>query len=162
MVTVTSGETLDIETAVTEAVSVECRIGGPQASNHAMLPGNPWTVQIDTTGFTAGTYAFQCWATYSGGVKRIVMSGSFGVRAALAGGQDVRSTARKNVEAIEAMLGGTASKGVRRYKIGERELEKYSVAELLKLLSFWTLKLAKEEREALGRPKLGPRIAIRF
>ena len=75
---------------------------------------------------------------------------------------DIRSTARQIVEKIEAMIAGNAGEGVRRYKINNRELERYSVAELLQLLSYWKAQVRIEERKELGKSALGPRIAVRF
>ena len=75
---------------------------------------------------------------------------------------DERTTARTIVENIEAMMKGNATEGVRRYKINNRELERYSVAELMQLLSYWRHRMMQEERKDRGNFGLGPRIAVRF
>ncbi len=77
-------------------------------------------------------------------------------------GSDIRSTARKAVKNIEAILAGGATIEARRYKINNRELERYSIAELLQLLSFWRKELADEERKEKGASKLGPHIEFRI
>jgi hypothetical protein len=78
----------------------------------------------------------------------------------IAPGTDVRSNAAKAVANIEAMLSGTASLEARRYRINNRELERYTVGELLQLLSFWRRELWAEDRRAAGLSSLGPRIAV--
>ena len=66
------------------------------------------------------------------------------------------------VEKLEAMLEGNASKGVRRYKINNRELERYSVSELMEMLTYWKRQAAIEARKAKGVSVLGPRIEFRI
>ncbi|MCE2693978.1 MAG: hypothetical protein LW645_06880 [Verrucomicrobiaceae bacterium] len=162
MATLTKGETLTIIETVADATAVELRYGGPKTGTASMTAsGNEWTVNLDTASLNAGEYAAEVWATFTGNVKRIVTRHSFTIRAALAAG-DIRSQARKSLEAIDAMLAGQAVEGVRRYKINNRELERYSVAELLQIRSHFAAEVQREERKNKGIAGLGPRIAVRF
>jgi hypothetical protein len=72
----------------------------------------------------------------------------------------MRSQARIALDNINAMLSGQAKEGVRRYRINNRELERYTVAELLQLKSHFAADVLKEERRAKGLNSLGPRIAV--
>jgi hypothetical protein len=158
----TKGETLKLVVTDASAASVEFRFGGPQTrAVTATKSGSEFSIAADTAGWTAGFYKWQAWATYVDATKAIITTGNVDVDAALAVG-DVRSDARKMVEMIEAMMAGNASEGVRRYRINNRELERYSVSELMQLLSYWRERMKREERTAAGRSALGPRISVRF
>lgn len=162
MATLTKGETLTITETVADATAVEVRYGGPTSGTASMsASGGEWTVNIATDNMKAGDYAAEVWATYAGNVKRVVSKQSFSIRASLAVG-DIRSNARKSLDAIDAMLGGQAQEGVRRYRINNRELERYTVDELLKLRSHFAAEVQREERKNKGMNGLGPRIAVRF
>lgn len=156
------GETLQLSVTDADAVSVEFRFGGPQTRQVAATKsGTEFTIAADTAAWTAGVYRWQAWGTYDGNIKRVIASSTVDLEDALAVG-DVRTSARKMVEMIEAMMAGNASEGVRRYRINNRELERYTVAELLQLLNYWKGQLRTEERRDKGRSALGPRIAVRF
>ena len=156
------GETLQLTVTDAEAASVEMRFGGPQAHTIAATKsGSEFSIAQDTATWTAGVYRWQAWATYAGDIKRVIASSTVDLADGLGVG-DVRTSARKMVEMIEAMMAGNASQGVRSYKINNRELERYSVAELLSLLSYWKSRQTTEDRLSRGRSSLGPRIAIRF
>ena len=154
----TKGETLKIEVTDADAASVEFRFGGASTQTVAGTKvGSLFSIAASTTAWTAGVYAWQAWATYADASKSIISSGTFTLEDVLGVG-DVRSQAQKIVEMIDAQMAGNAAEAVRRYKINNRELERYSVAELLQLRSFWQSKVLKETR---GNG-LGPRIAVRF
>lgn len=154
----TKGETLKLSVSDGSASSVEFRFGGPQTrAVAATKDGSDFSISADTAGWTAGVYAWQAWATYPDSTKAIIATGNLDLADALGVG-DVRSDARKMVEMIEAMMAGNASEGVRRYRINNRELERYSVQELMTLLSYWRERVRREERKG----GLGPRIAVRF
>ena len=154
----TKGETLNLSVTDADAVSVEFRFGGPQTHTVAATQaGSDFAISADTSAWIAGTYAWQAWATFAGAVKAIIATGEVDLADVLGVG-DVRSSARKMVEMIEAMMAGNAGEGVRRYRINNRELERYSVAELMQLLSYWRERMKRESRGGLP----GPRISVRF
>jgi hypothetical protein len=162
MAHLTVGETLTIRQTVANATAVEARLGGPAASTHAMtLDGSEWAVNIATSTFQPGNYVVQVWATMDDSTVRVVSTESLTLRPALAAG-DIRSKARQALDAIDAMLAGQANEGVRRYRINNRELERYTVDELLKLRSHFAAEVQKENRRNKGMTGLGPRIAVRL
>jgi hypothetical protein len=163
MAALTIGETLTIRQAVASATAVEARLGGPSATTQALAldSGLTWAANIDTADLLPGEYALQLWATFEDGTIRIVSSEPLTLRSPLTVG-DIRSNARKALDAIEAMLAGQANEGVRRYRINNRELERYTVDELLRLRSHFAAEVQKENRRNKGMTGLGPRIAVRF
>lgn len=123
--------------------------------------GSDWIASGSTASWSPGFYEWQAWASYGDGTTSVIARGNFPLEDGLSIG-DRRSLAKQNVDAIRAMMTGNASEGVKRYRIGGRELERYSIEELLKLLSYWQAEVKKEERLEAGRSTLGPRIAVRF
>ena len=155
------GETLKLSVTASDASAVEFRIGG--ASTHAAAAtydAGLWTASLSTAAWAVGNYRWQAWTTHPDGIT-VVASREFIITAPLAVG-DLRSSARKMVEMIEAMMAGNASEGVKQYKINNRELERYGVGELIQLLSYWKNRLAIEGRKERGASTLGPRIEVRF
>lgn len=152
------GETLKLCVTASTATAVEFRFGGPQTRTVAATKtGSEWNISTSTTAWDAGVYRWQAWATEADASVAVIAEGTLDLDAPLTVG-DVRDPARKVVENIEAMIAGNASQGVRSYKINNRELERYSVSELLALLSYWK---AQARRES-GTGGLGPRISVRF
>lgn len=71
---------------------------------------------------------------------------------------DGRSDARRNLEAIEAFLGGRASNAVQEYEINGRRLVNYKPGELITLADYYRRQVANEDRAAkmaagLGNPR---------
>lgn len=163
MAALTIGETLTIRQTVADATAVEARLGGPTTSTQALAleSGDTWSANIATASFQPGEYVVQVWATLSDGRIGIVSTEPLTVRAPLATG-DMRTDAKRALDAINAMLAGQANEGVRRYRINNRELERYTVDELLKLRSHFAAEVQKENRRNKGLHGLGPRIAVRF
>jgi len=62
---------------------------------------------------------------------------------------DTRSQTEIALENVKAMLAGRANDGVQEYKIGDRELRRYSMSELLKLKSYYEAEV-KRERQKRG------------
>ena len=61
--------------------------------------------------------------------------------------QDTRGKYKIIVDAIEAQLAGVATKGQKRIQVGDKNIDKYSAYELLKLLDYFQGKLNEEEAE---------------
>ena len=154
------GETLKLCVTVSDASAVEFRFGGGETHTApATQSGSDWSILVDTSAWTAGIYRWQAWVIFTDGSKRVVRSENFELSDDLAVG-DVRSIAAKMVEMIQAMMAGNASEGVKSYKINNRELERYSVDELLTLLRYWRSRLSEELRKGKGKHGLGPRIEV--
>jgi hypothetical protein len=162
MAQLTAGETLTVTQDIAGAVSVELRVGGAKVTTHEMeSQDTTWTVNVDTSTWPAGSYVLQVWAVYADDTTRIVGTDSLTLSAAVSLG-DPRSQARISFDNIKAMLAGQAKEGVRRYRINNRELERYSVAELLQLKSHFAAEVLREERRARGNNSLGPKILAHF
>jgi hypothetical protein len=162
MANLTVGETLAIRQTVADAASAEVRLGGPATSTHTMTrDGDEWSVNIATPAFQPGNYVVQVWVTSTDGTVRVASTEQLTMVPALAIG-DLRTQARQALDAINSMLAGQANEGVRRYRINNRELERYTVEELLKLRSHFAAEVQKENRRNKGMTGLGPRIAVRF
>jgi len=156
------GETFDAQICA-EALSIVARFRGPSSHDvDATGSGSTWAVTVDTTGWTPGNYRWQAWATRADGTKKVVVDLPLTVRDTIdsATGSFI-STAEQNVANLEAMMsGGQIAAGVRKYKINNRELENYAVAEILDMLRYWRRRLVREKRIARGQSPNGPRIAF--
>lgn len=158
----TKGETLSLSVTKGNTAEVVFRFGGAELRRiTAQKIGDVFTIMESTAAWTAGVYAWQAWATGTDGAVCVVAEGKIDLSDELSVG-DARSVARRNVEMIESMLAKNAGGGVRRYKINNRELERYSLGELRNELVYWKKQVKEEERKAAGMSVLGPRIAIRF
>lgn len=163
---ITKGETLTLTVSDELATAVEYRFGGPQtraiaAPKSSAKNSKEFLLTAPTATWTPGLYRYQAWATYSDLTSKVIDSGTIDLLDVLGIG-DQRSQARKNVEAIETQMAGNAAEAVRKYKINNRELERYSVSELMVMLSYWRQRMLREDRRHNGLSSLGPRIAVRF
>ena len=162
MAKLTAGETLTVTQDIADALSVQLRIGGAKVSAHAMTSvDQTWSVNVSTSTWPAGNYVLQIWATYADETTRIVGTSRLELSAAVSLG-DPRSIARISFDNIKLMLAGQAKEGVKSYKINNRELERYSVAELLALKSHFAAEVIREERRERGNNALAPRILAHF
>ena len=162
MAQLTAGETLTVTQDIARAVSAELRVGGAKVTTHEMTDqGSTWSVNVDTSAWPAGNYVLQVWAEYADETTRIVGKDSLTLASALSLG-DPRSQARISLDNIKLMLAGQSKEGVRRYRINNRELERYSVAELLQLKSHFAAEVLREERRSRGMNSLGPKILAHF
>jgi hypothetical protein len=165
---ITAGETLKACLSVAGAASVVAYVVGPGKQTVEFdQDGDTWQTSTDTAGWAAGLYRFEVWVSLDDRTSRIEERGTLTVAASLEDteggeGYDPRTRAQRMVEKIEAMLEGNASAGVRRYRINNRELERYSVSELMDLLAYWKRQAAIETRKAKGQSVLGPRIEFRI
>lgn len=95
---------------------------------------------------TAGTYSWQSYASlgserYQVGAGTITIKANF---AAITSATDTRAHAQKVLDAIEAVLEGTATSDQRRVKLGDKELERHSVGDLLKLRDYYKTEVIKD------------------
>lgn len=67
---------------------------------------------------------------------------------------DLRGHAARVLAALEAMLEGKATKDQESYKLGDRELKRMPIAELLKWRDYYKTEAAREAKaNGLGRPR---------
>lgn len=134
--------------------------------------GTGWRSTIasaTSTNFDAGLWFFQSVAV-AGTVKHTLAQGQFTVEASLVySGQpsayDGRSQAQKDLDAVQAAMRAMISGGaVQRYTIGNRELWKMSIADLMMLESKLKAEVAREKKadliaNGLGNPQ---KLFVRF
>lgn len=117
------------------------------------------TATADGTGFVvivpaattaelmAGVYYFRAFVAKAGEVFA-ADQGQTQCEAAFYDGAafDGRSQARRILEAIDAMIEGTASINQKRYQINNRELERYELTELIALRTKYAQLIAREQQ----------------
>ena len=136
------------------------RAGGTATSVSSTASGDDHLLQVSaatTAGWAAGWWAWETWAAKASERYRLE-AGQLQVVAGLIGaaaGTDTRSEAQIGLDNVRSMIRGTASLGVKRYRIGGRELERYDIGELLKLESKLANDVLREQAAdamATGRP----------
>lgn len=116
-----------------------------------------------TSGWVAGSYAWRAQVSLAGEVYTIG-EGRVDVAAAFGTVVDGRSQARRQLEAVEAMLEGRATSAVAEYTVANRQLKYIPVPELLVLRDRLRIDVMREDsaaRAAAGLPNRG-RVAVRF
>ncbi len=116
-----------------------------------------------TANWVAGGYAWRSQVAYGGEVFT-VGEGRVDIAAAFGAAVDGRSQARRQLEAVEAMLEGRATSAVAEYTVAGRQLKYIAVPELLTLRDRLRVDVAREDsaaRAAAGLPSRG-RIVVRF
>lgn len=122
-----------------------------------------------TKAFRPGVYAWGAYATkaatserYEVGRGQVVVLANMAEAAAF----DARSPAQIAVDDIRAAIATMRSSGgrVRRYRIGDREMEFETLADLIKLLRYWESQVAGEDAAARIAKGLGSktRVQVRF
>jgi hypothetical protein len=138
--TIIAGETLAAKLSHSTASVVRAIFVGPTKHDENFAQtGTEWSLAVDTAAWSPGVYSWQLWLTTPAG-KSVGASGKLTIEPSLAdveAGADNRTTAEKNIEAIETLLAGKATNATKRYRINNRELESYSITELLDLLKYW-------------------------
>lgn len=109
-----------------------------------------------TAAWTAGEYSWASWVEKVA-EKYSVSSGSITLKPdpRVATTLDSRSTARTALDNVRLLLAGKASSGTLSYRIGERQLQSYSMPELLQLESKLVADVKREEQAdalAAGMP----------
>jgi hypothetical protein len=155
----TRGETLELEIEVSEEAEVYVEFSGPEERRvKATKNGNKFRVIADTEEWKSGDYVWEFWVVKNQ-IKRVVQRNYLTLRpSAKELGPDPIITARKAVAYIKEMLSAAPTLEAKKYKINNRELERYGIDELLKLLDFWCKELKRLERKADGVSPLGPHI----
>jgi len=110
-----------------------------------------------TASWAADTYSWESRVSKAGEVYRIA-SGQIVIQPDIGtatGSFDNRSPTEIALDNVRAMLQGKASSATRRYRIGDRELESYGIAELIQLESRLAMEFKRERRKTaieLGLP----------
>jgi hypothetical protein len=158
-----SGETFTQSYRFTAQTAVARFAGPSQHSVAGVQEAGEWKFTIQTEGWPAGLYWLEIFAEDALGTKFAVIRERLEVKPSLAQlPEDSTTPTERMVQMIEACLAGNASQGVQSYKINNRELSRYSISELLKLLGYYKNRLSMERRTARNQSPLGPSIRFRF
>lgn len=131
VILLTQGETLTVSGTCEGATALAFTFGGASKGSQPLaIEAGCYKGNIATDTLLPGNFEGQVWATYADSSRKIISKVLFKIAAPLKDGQDTRSTARRSYDAICEMLAGRATDGVKRYQIGGRELERYSLTEL--------------------------------
>lgn len=117
-----------------------------------------------TETWSAGQYVYSLRARSGGDVVEL-SAGSLEVMPDLAGmtaGADVRTANQIALEAIEAVIAKRATIDQERYRIGNRELYRTPVAELIKLRDMYRAEVQREKNVACGANPWGRRVLVGF
>jgi hypothetical protein len=132
----------------------------------ATAEGNDHRIAVaasSTTGWAADNYTWTSWVEKSGEVYTLEQ-GQLTVKQnprTAGAGYDGRSQARKALDDARAAFAAW-SPVKRRYKIGEREMEFNSTAEIIKLITWWEQQVMAEDLQAGRAEKIGRRIFSRI
>lgn len=126
----------------------------------ATAEGDDHRIQVAasaTAVWAADTYGWAAWVENAGGEKYTVQTGQLVVTPdprTVASGADSRSQAHRALEdARTALAAWTPTK--RRYRIGDREMEFNTTADIVKAINYWELQVQRENqaaRAAAGLP----------
>jgi hypothetical protein len=142
------------------------RIGGTATVVSATGDADGWLVEVPgatTAPLVPGTYAWSLVATrISDGASASIVCGVLEVTPNPAGGTDTRTTARRHLDAINAVLDGRITKDVESYSIEGRALTRVPLEVLHKLRARYMAEAQAEDRLAAGKAP-GPRVRkLRF
>ena len=152
----TVGETLTLKLSIDGLESAILYLRGSSIADiDAEISEDTATFKVDTSEFEAGNYAIEIWAVTGGGRvlihrARLRLNESI---ASQAEAVDQRSQAERIVAAIEDYIERGASSPHRRYRINNREIERYAISELMNLLSYYKQIVASERRKRTGRER---------
>lgn len=117
-----------------------------------------------TKEWPAGQYAYSLRAT-SGDAVHLVETGNVTINADIAAagaGHDGRTPNRRALDAIEAVLEKRASLDQQSYRINNRELERTSIPDLLRLKAHYTEQVRREDFRAAGKSLFGRQVKFRM
>lgn len=119
-----------------------------------------------TAGWSADVYTLVAWVERGADVHTLDQT-QLTVRPdprTVGGGYDGRSMAQKALDDCRAAFATFSStRGTqRRYKIGEREMEFNTAAEIIKQIQYWESEVNREDRKAGKRPATSGRIYTRL
>ncbi len=136
---------------------------GATATSTVHLDGFQFSLASNVTEtFTAGNWYYQAVADKSGAEKQTIATGKFEVLPSLAftgstpEALDGRTQAQKDFDAVEAAIRAIISGGVvQEYKIGNRDVKKYDLSELIMLRDKLKSILVREKKAEMIANGLG-------
>jgi len=140
------------------ALTVDATVAENGADYDLLVPA------ASTADWTAGKWSYAMWVV-SGAERYTVETGIITVQANLATaetGIDLRSHAKKTLDALEAMIEGKAGRDVQSYSINGRQLQHYSIPDLIMLRDKYRAEYANEQRIKSGNKTGGRKIYVRI
>jgi hypothetical protein len=135
---------------------------------NATSSGNDYLVTLSgttTAAWATGNYQWQAYVT-SGSSRYTVASGLLEVKPnfATSSNVDIRTHAKKVLDAIEAVIEGRASKDQQEYTIGNRSLKLMPIADLIKFRDkYRSMYLSEVNADKVARGEFGKnRIMVRL
>jgi hypothetical protein len=133
-----------------DGFSLEFHLAGASyvSINATVLDDDTFKVKIvpaNTSSFPAGIYGRQYLAKKSGDVY-VELEGTVEVRPLLGATVDARSTARRIVDAIDALIEGRATSDQMSYQIGNRALARIPLPDLKQMREYYARIDASESR----------------
>jgi hypothetical protein len=123
------------------------------------------TVSAATTdGWAAGNWQYTLFVELAG-ERHTIEVGNITVLenpANAAAGIDTRSHVKKTLDALEAMIEGKAGSDVQSYTINGRQLQHYTIPDLLMLRDKYSAEYAREQRVKSGKSTGGRKIYVRM
>lgn len=136
--------------------------GSTALSLAATWSGSDWTVDVTASAsalITPGPVAWRVLATdVAGDARETLDAGRAEVLPDPVGGGDLRSAARRHLEAIDAVLADPSWLGAESYTIEGRSLARRSRADLMALRAVWAAKVRAEDGRGLFAT-ITPRLA---
>jgi hypothetical protein len=166
--TIVAGETLNYVATAADypasagwVVTLEINpiAGGTVSRVSSTASGDDHLLQVSaatTAGWTVGNCSWQTWVEKAG-ERYVLEEGVLRVRGSLIGaaaGTDIRSQAQKALDDANAALAAWTPTQ-KRYRIGSREMEFNSPADIISVISHWTAAVQREQAAAAmaaGRP----------
>lgn len=150
--------------------TIHAYLRGTHAINMQSIPqGNMHVFNISaltTKEYKAGHYGYSLRAIHSeSGEVDELESGAVEIKADLATintHQDLRSHARKVLDAIEATIEGRATMDQERYRLNNRELYRTPLETLKKLRDQYRAEVNREQAKAFGKSLFGKTVRVRL
>lgn len=109
--------------------------------------GSRWVALIDSSELGVNRWSFSVWRKFNHG-REVVARGSFEVCQIDAEYASPLEEARKNVEILKQARTGIFKSGVKRNKVRDREVERFTPQELLEELRYWEQEVYRLELKA--------------
>lgn len=142
--------------------------GTPLTVSAATAPdGTSYDLTVSTaatTDWAPGKWTYTQWVEKSG-QRQTIGTGQITVLAdpsTATTGIDTRSHVKKTLDALEAMLEGKAGSDVQSYSINGRQLQHYTIPDLLMLRDKYSAEYAREQRIKSGKATGGRKINVRM
>lgn len=155
------GQTLTVEDTLSGASSATLHFRGTSTDLQvpAKMTGQTARMELTTANIDPGQYTLEIFAKLAGGTDTLLLRGQLEIKPPVEAAcleydsQLGLSQAERIVVSLENYIERGAASPHKRYKINNRELERYSMSELLSLLNYYRRRAAEEKRKREGRSR---------